>query len=461
MSASMFDLVVIGSGPGGYRAAVLAAARGLSVALVEKDTWGGACLNRGCVPKKVWYHTVQLLAVARRLGGRGVSGRLSPDAEGAWRRQREVVKAVRESYIAYLERLGVKRFTGTARFVASDRVDVGGKTLGAGYFVLASGSRPHLPAPLRGLRQVLTTDDLFEKPLPAGRRVAVVGGGAVGVEMAFILDGLGFELLWLTGREPLTDARFSRVAKQRLRASLAARGIAPRTRSRPSACREHAGALAVELSDGVERVDWLLAGTGRVPNTDALGLEHAHVLLGDDGFVQVDAAQRTSNARVFAIGDCANPAMTANHALAEASVAVSNIVSPGSQVSRRAWVPEVLYSALELALVGSTEDELEDAEREYAVGFSAFAANPAALAEGDAEGYVRVLADTERGDLLGCEVVGAQAGELVHLAHPGADGEALLARLGRERFNHPSRAEELQNAGEGLIGRWGLSADGK
>lgn len=450
--------MIVGSGPGGYQAAVLGAARGLSVALVEKDAWGGACLNRGCVPKKAWYQTARLLVAARRFDGAGVSGHLSPDLKGAWRRQREIVQTVRASYLSYLERLGVKRYTGVARFTAPYRIAVGAEFLDAEHFIVASGSRPFLPPALRGVPRVLTTDDLFEKPLPRGTRVALIGGGAVGVEMAFILDALGLELVWLTGREPLSAARFSDVAKRLLREALAAQGVAPRTRSRPSACRVREDGVDVELLDGVERVDWVLAGTGRVPNTDKLDLERAGIELTSAGFMRVDASQRTSNPHVFAIGDCANPAMTANHALAEASVAIANIVAPGSQRSCTVWVPEVLYSALELALVGETEDTLEANEREYAVGFSSFGANPAALAEADTEGYVRVLVDAERGDLLGCEMVGAQAGELVHLARPDRNGEALLAQLARQCFSHPTRAEALQNAGESLIGQWGLDS---
>lgn len=458
MSASSFDLVVIGSGPGGYRAAVLAASRGLSVAIVEKDAWGGACLNRGCVPKKAWYQTARLLVSARRFAGRGVTGALSPDITGAWRQQREIVEAVRASYAGYLDRLGVKRYAGAARFTGADGIEVQSERLIAGHFVLASGSRPFLPPPLRGAARVLTTDDLFEKPLPAGRRVALLGSGAVGVEMAFILSVLGLELVWLTGREPLAEARFSQPAKRRLREALAAHGIAPRLRSRPTACAERDGALELRLPDGHERVDWLLAGTGRIPNTDALALERAGVELAPQGFVRVDDSQRTSNARVFAIGDCANRAMTANHALSEASVAIAQLTRSVAPSAPRAWVPEVVYSALELARVGETEDELEEAGREYATGFSAFAANPAALGERDPEGYVRLLVDAEGGGLLGCEIAGAQAGELVHLAQRGASGESLLARLARQRFNHPSRAEELLNAAEGLVGRWGLEA---
>lgn len=418
---------------------MLAASRGLAVALVERDEWGGACLNRGCVPKKAWYQSARLIAASRRFAARGISGSLAPDAAAAWRHQRAVVATVRASYVDYLDRLGVKRFAGEGRFLDGARVAIGNETVSAGHFVIATGSRPAVPESLSRGIPVLTTDDLFERPLPPGRRVALVGGGAVGTEMAFILSMLGFEVDWRCRREPLAGARFSRPAKQRLIEALASHRIAARA-----------------LDGNPFSSDWMLAGTGRVPNTGSPGLEAAGIEIAADGFVAVDDAQRTSNTRVFAIGDCANRAMTANHALADAGVAVANVLSPGSPRADPAWVPEVLYSALELALAGATEDELEEAGREYAVGFSAFAANPAALGEDDAGGYVRVLAADMGGELLGCEIVGLQAGELIHLAQKGVPGEALSARLARERFNHPSLAEEFLNAGESLLARWGL-----
>ena len=126
---------------------------------------------------------------------------------------------------------------------------------------------------------------------------------------------------------------------------------------------------------------------------------------------------------------------------------------------RRASIgcPEIVYSALELARAGATEDELEDADTEYAVGFSSFGANPAALADGTADGYVRLLVEREQGTLLGCEFAGADAGELIHLAQPGAAGESLLARLAQASFAHPSRSEEFLNAAEALVATWGVS----
>ena len=455
----MFDLLVIGSGPGGYRAAVLAAQRGLSVAIAEKDSWGGACLNRGCVPKRDWYHTARIARAAGAFAARGLLATLQADPEAARRHQRVVVETVRASYLDYLARLGVKRLAGAARFVDRERVALGDEVVAARNFVLATGSRPQLPETLRGVPRVLTTDELFEAPLPAGRRIALLGSGTVGTEMAFILPRLGFEVLWLTGHEPLARAHFSASARKRLRDALAAQGMRARTDSRPERVHSDGDGVVLELRGGVrERFDWVLAGTGRRPNTDALGLELAGVRTTPDGFIVVDDAQRTSASHVFAIGDCANPAMTANHALAEATVAVANIVRAGARRSERAWVPEVIYSALELARAGASEDELDYADTEYAVGFSAFAVNPAALGEDEPEGYVRLLVAQDAGSLLGCEIVGASAGELIHLADPGSAPMPLLERLARISFNHPSRSEEFLNAAETLVASWGMRA---
>lgn len=462
----MLDLIVIGSGPGGFRAAMLAAQGGLRVALVERDDWGGACLNRGCVPKKAWYRTARLAAAAPGFARRGLSGSLAPDFPAAWRYQREVVSTVRASYVAWLDRLGVRRVEGAARFVDPRRVRIEGKrdgeTIAARHTIIATGSRPQRPPWLRaGGTKVLDTDALFERPPPEGGRVALLGSGAVGTEMAFILGQLGIELVWLTGQAPLSSMAFSAPAKKRLGEALAAQGVAARTGSRPLACRVAGDAITLELPGNTQlEVDWVLAGTGRVPNTDSLDLAAAGVRVDARGFVAVDAAQRTSVEGVYAIGDCANPAMSANHALADAGVAINSIVSPRAAPGPRPWVPEVIYSALELARVGATEDALEAGEIEYATGFSSFEASPAALADDAADGYVRLLAASEGGALLGCEIVGAEAGELIQLAAPGMPGEALLARLARAGVAHPSLGETFADAAESLISGWGFRRGG-
>jgi dihydrolipoamide dehydrogenase len=419
---------------------VLAAQQGLATAVVEKGSWGGACLNRGCVPKKIWYHTACLASDAARLMERGVRGRLEVDAQAAWRHQRAVVEGVRASYLEYLQRLGVSRFVGHARLVGKNRVEVNRQRLETAHIVIATGSRPQVPPQLPSGAPVLSTDQLFEQPLPPGKRVALVGGGAAGVELAFILPHLGFEVTWHTRREPLAGSRFSDAGKQRLAEALRAQGVSP-----------------APLTAGIPACDWMLAATGRAPNTEELGLEEAGVQSSESRYILVDDRQHTSAPGVFAIGDCATPAMTANHALAQAEVVVANIVRAGSLRADPARVPTVLHTALELACVGATEDELEDAGAEYAVGFSSFTVNPGALADTSSDGYVRLLVDREHGTLLGCEIAGRQAGELISLAYAGGT-EPLLSRLRRMPFNHPARSETFQGAAEQLSGQWGLGA---
>lgn len=457
-----FDLVVIGSGPGGYRAAVLGALRGLQVAVVERAQWGGCCLNRGCVPKKDWYHTARLLAAQDRFARRGITGALRPDFMAAWQHQEQVVEKVQASYLDYLKRLGVARYEGTAAFDAPRRLRVQGNgqehVLEARRIIIATGSRPEVPEPLRHLprSRVLTTDDLFDAPPPSGDRVAILGAGVIATEFAFILTLLGKQVFWLARSEPLSRTRFSAQARAALKKALAGHHIEP-VRNQVLSVRAEGQSLLLDLADGRSEVcDWLLAATGRRPVTDALLPERGGVELDPDGFVTVNEGLQTTAAGVYAIGDCIRGVMTANQALHDASAVIASIVS--EEMVRRApeHVPEVIYSALELARIGLDEDQAEDAGFEPAVGFAAFETSPQALGQDDPEGFVRLLGDMDSGHLLGGEIVGAEAGELIHTLALST-GDAALRNIARGSFNHPSRAEEVLNATETLAHKWGLA----
>lgn len=457
----MHDLLVIGSGPGGYRAAVLAKLRGRDVAIVEQAAWGGTCLNRGCVPKKAWHHTARLVAHSREgdWQARGFQAPLRADFAAAWQHQKDVVDRVRDNYVDYLQRLGVTRYQGRARFIDAQHVQISGQTLAARHFVIASGSLPRVPAPFRRIPgRVLTTDDLFDAPPPTGRRVALVGGGVIGAEFAFILAMLGHDIVWLTRAKPLRGGRYSAPALKLLDAALARHGIAPRQSGVHSLAPTGSG-LALGLSDGTTlEVDWLLLGTGRRPNTGELGLPAAGVALDAQGYVAVNAHLQTSRPHIYAIGDCANALMNANQALADAAVAVANLIEPGSRVRRAEAVPELVYSALELGRLGLNEEQAEDAGLEPATGFAAFETNPRALGMGAAEGYVRLIAELGSGALLGAEVAGEDAGELIHLVAARYGRDDALANLAQSFYNHPALGEEMQNAAETLAARWGLMA---
>ncbi|MEK6592789.1 MAG: NAD(P)/FAD-dependent oxidoreductase [Pseudomonadota bacterium] len=459
---SRFDLAVIGSGPGGYRAAVLAALRGLKVVIVEKGDWGGCCLNRGCVPKKAWYHSARLVAASRGHAARGIEGALHGDLAQAWRHQHAVVASVRESYVDYLKRLGVTLLQGAAQFADRNTLTVAGsRRIAAGHVIIATGSTPFVPPNLPLCRdRILTTDDLFDRRVPAGKRIAVIGSGVIGSEFAFILGMLGQEVVWLMQQVPLAHSRFSVPARKVLLEALAEYGIGARTASRVVHADTGADKVVLTLPDGSrETVDWVLLGAGRRPHTAGLDLPAAGVEVDDAGFIRVDDYQRTAAQAVYAIGDVANRAMTSNHALAEAAVAVGNIVAPQSCRRDSRAVPEVIYSALELARIGLNEDQAEALGLEPAIGFSAFTANPAALGQGDARGFVRIVADTDTGHLLGAEIVGSDASELIHMTGLDFGSGEALKRLAGMAYNHPARAEEILNATETLAAKWGLQKE--
>lgn len=462
-----FDLVVIGSGPGGYRAAVLAALRGRSVAIVEKGQWGGCCLNRGCVPKKTWHHTAELVARSRTYRDRGLAGGpLRADLERAWAHQKQVVDQVRASYLDYLARLGVEAVAGEAALRDARTVVVrtasgggGERVLAAAHVILATGSVPRLPPGVEAVPgRVLTTDMLYDDPPPPGRRVVLVGGGVIGVEFAYILTLLGCEVLWLASRPPLSGHRYSRTALELLAERLRAYGIAPIAGARVAGVEAGDGGVTVHLHDGSRlTADWVLFGTGRAPYTAGLGLAQAGVETDAHGFIRTDAYLRTTAPGVYAIGDCVSAYMTANQAIADATLAVNNILDGPRHMRDPLWVPEVVYSAVLLARVGLNEDLAEAQGFEPAVGFSAFGASPAALGQDDGYGYVRLLADMDSGVLLGGEVAGTGADELIQWLASVPDRAQALSWLAAQRVNHPSRAEEFVNAAETLAQRWGLA----
>ena len=460
-----FDLLVIGSGPGGYRAAVLGALRGLKVALVEGAEWGGCCLNRGCVPKKTWYHTARLMSAQRHFAERGLQGGLRADFATAWVHQQGVVEHIRKSYVQYLQQLKITTFQGHAEFVDPHCVRVRRGTtqemLCAAHVIIATGSTPAVPAPFKLVPgKIINTDGLFNVPPPPGRRIALIGAGVVAVELAFILTQLGLEVLWLPRSGWLKKQPFSDSARALLGQALAEHGIQAHHPAPVKQIDWDDAGVRLTLEDETRvSVDWVCLATGRRPYTHGLGLARTAIGVDAQGFIQRNAYLQTAHPHIYAIGDVASPWMSANHALADARVALHNLLHPQDLQAADVYrIPLVVYSALEMACIGLNETQAEDLEYEPAVGFTAFSASPCALGQSAPEGFVRLLADLDTGRLLGGEIVGEQAGELIHLLSLGANADTALRDLAQGAYNHPARAEELLNATETLAHKWGLSA---
>ncbi len=453
-----FDLAVIGSGPGGYRAGVLAKLRGLSVAIIEKDVWGGCCLNRGCVPKKTWHHSAKIIAAAREFARRGIRGRLSADLTVSWQHQKQVVTTVRDSYMDYIKRLGIKSLQGAASFIDANTLSIDGASpISANHIIIATGSYPYAPSNLPLIPdKIITTDELFNLPPPAGKRVAIVGGGVIGAEFAFILKMLSKEVTWLTSAPPLQKTQFSQPALKLLNTALVRYEVSANIGRRPTHAETSGKGVTLHFVEGPPlEVDWVLLGTGRKPYSTGLNLDGIGITHDAEGFIAIDEFLQTSLTNVYAIGDVVNSAMTANQALADAKIAVTNMLKPATLKRDPLAVPELIYSALELGRVGLNENQAEDQGFEPAIGFASLATNPAALGEDDIEGFVRILADLDSGVFLGGEVIGAKAGEIIHLLAQAYGKKDALKNLS-SFYNHPSRAEEVLNATETLAAKWGI-----
>jgi len=460
-----FDLAIIGSGPGGYRAAVLGALRGLNVVIIEKATWGGCCLNRGCVPKKDWYHTARLVAAQRHFAGRGIQGSLSADMDQAWEHQRGVVETVRDSYLGYMKHLKIQYRQGAARFVDAETLEIAGadgrETVRARHTIIATGATATVPQPfVAEPGRVLTTDMLFDDKPPAGERVAIIGSGVVATEFAFIFRQLGKQVTWLTRSKPLGGQKFSPQALSTLKEQLAEHDVEPvRVKGYETVETGDAGVTITNTDGNRFEVDWVLLGTGRTPHTEGLDLDAVGVKTDARGFIQRRPTLQTDVDNIYAIGDVACDWMTANHALSDATIAVENIQTGNTREQDERFVPIAIYSAVEMARLGMDEDDAEDDELEPAVGFAAFETSPRALGQDEPEGFVRLIGDMDSGALLGGEVIGADAGELVHVLSLAPDRDSALAWIAGGRWNHPARAEEFLNATETLASKWGLQSE--
>ncbi|MCE5388644.1 MAG: NAD(P)/FAD-dependent oxidoreductase [Acidithiobacillus sp.] len=457
-----YDLAIIGSGPGGYRAAVLGALRGQKVAIIEKGVWGGTCLNRGCVPKKDWHETAKWIENSRHFAKRGVIGDgLRGDLNQAWQHQRTVVETVRNSYVDYLKRLGVTLYAGNGSFRDPRHIQIQSPQesleIESNATIIATGSVPKpVDSALYQSGKILHSDMLFDEGVPIGKRVIIVGGGVIGTEFAYIFTQLGKEVQWLVHSDPLHHTRFSEQAKAVLQTALEELDIHPQPGFRVNASGVDGDKVWVSNQHG-EKVfaDWVLFATGRQAQTAGLGLENTSVHLDDQGFVVTDTRLATAEEGIYAIGDVVGPYMNANQALADATIVIDNILGAERHRDPR-WVPELVYSAVELARIGRDDESAEDEGFEPAVGFAAFETSPRALGQDDTLGFVRILADMDSGELLGGEIVGRDAGELIGLLAQEGDRSTLLQRIAKAPVNHPSRAEELLNATETLAARWGL-----
>jgi dihydrolipoamide dehydrogenase len=452
-----YDLAVIGGGPGGYVAAIRAAQLGLKTALVEKDRVGGLCLNWGCIPSKALLYCAEVAALFRRAAEFGIGyDNLTLDYAVAQERSRAVVEKMVGGVETLLQQNKVEVVKGAARLTGarSLAVEAEGRAIEAANIIIATGgvsrSLPNLP--IDGDRVITSREALELKEAP--RSIVIVGAGPVGVEFAYLFRSYGSEvtLLELLPRVlPSEDADSSRLLERALKEQ----GIAVLTGARVEAVAADEGAARVAYATGEDKrevaAERVLVGVGISANTQGLGLEAAGVAL-ERGFVAVDDRCRTNVDGVYAIGDVTGKLPLAHVASTQGVTAVETIAGLEPPPLDYLRMPRAVYCQPQVASLGLTEAEAKERGLDVAAGRFPFRANGKALALGETEGQVKVIADRATGEIVGFHAVGHGVTELVAEASLAAVLEATPRELGYAVHAHPTLSEVVKEAALAVSG---------
>jgi len=444
----VYDLLVIGAGPGGYVAAIRAAQLGMKVGVVEKEkALGGTCLRVGCIPSKALLETSERIYEVRKgLLGARVQG-LEVDLKALMAHKDKVVQANTQGIEFLFKKNGIARHLGTARFLSERKVLVEetGEELSARFFLIATGSAPLIPpwAQVDGERVVTSTEALSFPEVP--ERLIVVGGGVIGLELGVVWHRLGAEVVVLEYMDrilPTMDAELSRAAEKVFKKE----GLTIRTGVRVTAVLPQAKGARVELEGGeVLEADRVLLAVGRRPYTEGLGLENAGLFTDERGRIPVDEHLRTKLPHIYAIGDVIRGPMLAHKASEEGIAAVEHMAKGFGHVDYQA-IPSVVYTHPEVAGVGYTEEELKEKGIPYKVGRFPYTASGRARAMGDTEGFIKVLAHAKTDRILGVHGIGARVGDVLAEAALAIFFKASAEDVGRAPHAHPSLSEILKEA---------------
>lgn len=461
--AASYDVVIIGAGPGGYNAAIRAGQLGLKTAIVEKresKKLGGTCLNIGCIPSKALLHASQLFdAAANRFDSLGIkTGGVKLDLEQMLKQKDEAVEGLTKGVEFLMKKNKVDVFLGAGEITAPGRVRVKGDKqteLETKHIVIAAGSDV---APLKGVeideeRIVSSTGALSFSSVP--KHLVVIGGGVIGLELGSVWRRLGAEVTVIEFLDRILPTMDGEVSKQFQRI-LKKQGVTFKLSSKVTGAEKLKTKIkiSVEPAAGGEAetidADAVLVSIGRRPFTEGLGLEKIGVETDKRGFIVTDHF-RTTVEGIWAVGDCITGPMLAHKAEDDGVACIELIVGKAGHVNYDT-VPTVVYTDPEVAAVGKTEEELKDAGVEYKVGKFPFSANSRAKTNHEADGFVKILADAKTDRLLGCHIVGVEAGELIAEAVSVMEFGGASEDIARTCHAHPTRSEAVRQAAMGVEG---------
>ena len=460
--ADSFDVIVIGGGPGGYNTAIRAGQLGLSAACIDKrGTFGGTCLNVGCIPSKALLHASERFHEAtHEFAGLGIKATVELDLSAMMSKKDKVVSELTKGVEFLLKKNKAEAITGEARITGSGLVEVktkdGVRTLTAKNIVIATGSDvAKLPGVTIDEKQIVSsTGAIALKEVP--KRLLVVGAGVIGLELGSVWKRLGSDVTVVEFLDRITPGIDGEVGKafQRI---LTKQGFTFQLSTKVTGVEKKGSGLkvSVEPAAGGEKstidCDVMLVAIGRIPYTAGLGLAEAGVAMDKRGRVITDNHYRTKVPGIYAVGDCREGAMLAHKAEDEATACAEIIAGKAGHVNYDA-IPSVVYTFPEVATVGKSEEELKAAGIQYKVGKFPFTANARAKTIMATDGLVKILADAKTDKVLGCAIVGPEAGNLIAEVVLAMEFGASSEDIARTCHSHPTLSEAVRQAAMGVEG---------
>ncbi len=449
--ADSYDVIVIGGGPGGYVAAIRAAQLGQKTAVVEKDKPGGRCLNYACIPAKTMLHTAEVYDQALNGAELGIKvQKASLDWKALGRRRAKVSETLSGGVKMLWDKNKVAMIEGEGSLTADGDVSVGGESHGAGAVVLATGS---VALPIPGVEfseRVVDTWGAWSLPAQP-QKLAVVGAGASGAEIASAYGRYGTEVLLIEMVDqilPLEDKDMARVVDRAFKKQ----NITISTGTKVEGVEAGSKSVKVRYGDQEAEVDYLVIAGGRAPDTEALNLGEAKVETEEGGRIKVDDYQRTSNPKVFAIGDLVRGPALAHKASEEGVVAAETIAEHPTHPIDVNLVAGATFCHPQVASVGLTEAEAKEAGHEVKVGRFKLGGIGASAVYDDREGMVKIVAEPKYGEILGAHIVGNRACDMISELVNTIALEGGYQELARIVHPHPTISEAVLDAARAVDG---------
>jgi dihydrolipoamide dehydrogenase len=451
MPETSYDCIVIGSGPGGYVAAIRAAQLGMKTAVVEKDVIGGRCLNYACIPAKAVLRVADIISEIDEASDFGITvPDRSIDFAAVGERRRKVIKTLTGGVGGLMKKNKIDVVEGLASLTADGDVRVGDQQLGAKTVILATGSVPKpVPGTSFGGRVIGTEEAWALEELPSS--LAVIGAGASGAEIASAYGRMGTQVLLFEALDrvlPTEDADISKAAGR----ALAKQNITIHTGTLVENVRSGDSSVTLSHGDQEAEVDWLVIAAGRGPDIEGLELDAAGVELDHRGLIAVDGRQRTSKENVYAIGDLVRGPALAHKSSDEGIIAVEDAAGMETHALEYVDIPRATFCAPNVASFGLTEEQAREQGLDVVVGRLQYGAVGAGTVYGDRSGIIKIIGDTKYGELVGGHIVGAKAVDLIQELVNAKALEGGYAEVARIVHGHPTFSEGVMEAARAADG---------